>query len=52
VAIAAGQDDSLALVRDPFAPPIPPRIARPPLGRAVMAGQSAVFNALAVGALP
>jgi hypothetical protein len=52
VAIAAGADDSLALVRDPFAPPIPPRIARPPLGRQVIAGQSVVFNALAVGGLP
>jgi hypothetical protein len=52
VAIAAGTSHSLALVRDPFAPPIPPRIARPPLSRTVFAGQDAVFNALALGGLP
>lgn len=52
VAIAAGTSHSLALLRDPFAPPIPPRIARPPLSRSVFAGQRAVFNALAVGGLP
>ena len=50
--IAAGGNFSLALVRDPFAPLIPPRIGRPPLSRAVMARQGAVFNALAVGGLP
>jgi alpha-tubulin suppressor-like RCC1 family protein len=52
LAIAAGGNDSLALVRDPFAPPIPPRIGRPPLGRALKTGDNAVFNALAVGGLP
>jgi alpha-tubulin suppressor-like RCC1 family protein len=52
LAIAAGGNDSLALVRDPFAPPIPPRIGRPPLARSVTAGQSIVLNALAVGGLP
>jgi hypothetical protein len=52
LAIAAGGNDSLALVRDPFAPPIPPRIGRPPLGRALKAGDNVVFNALAVGGLP
>lgn len=52
VAIAAGSYHCLALVRDPFAPSIPPRIGRPPSGRTVMAGQPAVFNALAVGGLP
>lgn len=52
LAIAAGGALSLALVNDPAAPPIPPRIARPPLGRTIVAGQSAVFNALAVGGLP
>lgn len=52
VAIAAGGGDSLALVRDPFAPPIPPRIGRPPISRTVLAGQPAVFNALAIGGLP
>jgi len=51
-AIAAGGNDSLALVRDPFAPPIPPRIGRPPLGRTLKAGDNTVFNALAVGGLP
>jgi len=48
-AIAAGGSDSLALVDDPFAPPTPPRIGRMPSARAIMAGQAAVFNALAVG---
>jgi hypothetical protein len=52
LAIAAGGNDSLALVADPFAPPIPPRIGRPPLGRALQAGQNVVLNALAVGGLP
>jgi Immunoglobulin domain/Regulator of chromosome condensation (RCC1) repeat/Immunoglobulin I-set domain/NHL repeat len=52
LAIAAGGNDSLALVPDPFAPPIPPRIGRPPLGRALKAGDNVVFNALAVGGLP
>ena len=52
LAIAAGGNDSLALVRDPFAPPIPPRIGRPPLARLVTAGQSIVLNALAIGELP
>lgn len=52
LALAAGGALSLGLVSDPAAPPILPRIARPPLGRAVMAGQDAVFNALAVGGLP
>lgn len=52
VAIAAGANTSLALVRDPFALPIPPRIARPPFGRALMAGDNVVFNALAIGSLP
>jgi hypothetical protein len=52
VSLAAGGALSLALVNDPTAPPIPPRIARPPVGRALVAGQSAVFNALAVGAPP
>ena len=52
LAIAAGGALSLALASDPTAPPVPPRIARPPLGRTVVAGQSAVFNALAVGGLP
>jgi alpha-tubulin suppressor-like RCC1 family protein len=52
LAIAAGGNDSLALVADPFAPPIPPRIGRPPLGRALIAGDNVVFNALAVGGLP
>jgi len=52
LALAAGGALSLALVSDPAALPIPPRIARPPLGRTIVAGQSAVFNALAVGGLP
>jgi hypothetical protein len=52
LAIAAGGNDSLALVADPFAPPIPPRIGRPPLGRALKTGDNVVFNALAVGGLP
>ena len=52
VALAAGGALSLALVNDPAAAPIPPRIARGPLGRTIVAGQSAVFNALAVGAPP
>lgn len=52
LALAAGGALSLGLVSDPAAPPIPPRIARPPLSRAVMAGQDAVFNALTVGGLP
>jgi sugar lactone lactonase YvrE len=52
LAIAAGGNDSLALVADPFAPPIPPRIGRPPLGRTLKAGDHVVFNALAVGGLP
>ena len=52
LAIAAGGNDSLALVPDPFAPPIPPRIARPPLGRSLQTGANVVFNALAVGGLP
>jgi hypothetical protein len=52
LAIAAGGNDSLALVHDPFAPPIPPRIGRPPLARLVTAGQSIVLNALAIGGLP
>jgi predicted aconitase with swiveling domain len=52
LSIAAGGYNSLALVNDPFAPPISPRIARPPIARSVVAGQSAVFNALAVGGLP
>jgi hypothetical protein len=52
LAIATGGNDSLALVRDPFAPPIPPRIGRPPLARLVTAGQSIVLNALAIGGLP
>ena len=52
LAIAAGVHNSLALVRDPLAPPIPPRIGRPPFGRTLMTGQEAVFNAMAVGGLP
>ena len=52
VAIAAGSYHSLALVHDPFAPPIPPRIARSPLSRTVMTGQGFVLNALAIGGLP
>jgi len=52
LALDAGGTLSLGLVPDPTAPPIPPRIARPPLGRTIVAGQSAVFNALAVGGLP
>jgi len=52
LAISAGAYHSLALVRDPFAPPIPPRIGRPPFSRSVVAGQRAVFNALAIGGLP
>ena len=52
VAIAAGGGDSLALVSDPFAPPIPPRIGRPPLGRTLKTGQNVVLNALGVGGLP
>jgi len=52
LAIAAGSQHSLALVADPFAPPIPPRIARAPLGRALKPGDNVVFNALAIGGLP
>jgi hypothetical protein len=52
LAIAAGAYNNLALVGDPFAPPMPPRIARPPIARTVVAGQPVVFNALAVGGLP
>jgi hypothetical protein len=52
VAIAAGTYDSLALVRDPFAPPLPPHIVRVPANRAIVAGQSAVFNGLAIGGQP
>jgi len=52
LAIAAAGNLSLALVGDPFAPPIPPRIGRPPFSRTVMAGQPAVFNALAIGGWP
>lgn len=39
-------------MRDRFAPPIPPRVARPPLSRTIIAGQTSVFNALGVGGLP
>ena len=52
VAISAGAYHNLALVRDPFAPPIPPRFGRPPVGRTVFIGQTAVFNAQAIGGLP
>jgi hypothetical protein len=52
LAIAAGSQHSMALVRDPFAPPILPRIARAPVGRALNVGDNVVFNALAVGGLP
>ena len=52
LALAAGGVLNLALVPDPAAPPIPPRIARPPLGREIVAGQRVVLNALAVGGLP
>jgi hypothetical protein len=52
VAISAGSQHSLALVHDPFAPPIPPRIGRPPLSRSVTAGNGFVLNALAIGGLP
>jgi hypothetical protein len=51
-AIASAGSFCLGLVRDPTAPPIPPRIGRPPLGRTVAAGQTAVFNTLSVGAGP
>src|SRR5262249_3540052 len=37
---------------DPFAPPIPPRIGRPPLSRVLTAGRDAVLNALPIGGLP
>lgn len=52
LALAAGGRHNLALVSDPFAPPIPPRIARPPLGRALKTGDNVVFNALGIGGLP
>jgi hypothetical protein len=50
--IAAGGDFSLALLPDPFAPPIPARIGRPPLSRTVTSGQNIIMNALAIGGLP
>lgn len=51
-AVAAGGTFNLALTRDPCAPPLPPRMGRPPVERSVVAGQSAVFNALAIGTPP
>jgi hypothetical protein len=52
IAVAAGYYHSLALVRDAFAPPVPPLIGRPPTGRTLTVGQSATLNAFAVGRWP
>lgn len=51
MAIAAGGFHNLVLVGDPTLP-VPPRIGRPPFGRALKTGNNVVFNALAVGGLP
>jgi hypothetical protein len=52
IAVAPGGLHNVVLVRDPSAPPIPPRMVRPPLSRGVFAGRDAVFHALAIGGLP
>jgi len=50
-AIAAGNYHGMALVRDEFAPVVP-YVGHEPIGRSVLAGESFVIHALALGSLP